>query len=192
MSRMRSVPALHLASPQPHYSDSEASADSLDDSEMSFGDDAEVGSSQPDEDEDLSTYGWDLALSMAFPCTSESERLPYTNTVHANINTVKNLSRPRLVRRAPPSIPVKPAVLGPRNFNLVRRVSPPNVLVLARQAAEMQKKRHRARDQARRIAKKLRKLTMTTISLQRKHRQLSRFIASFTSTGIENQDVFKV
>ncbi|KAF8156454.1 hypothetical protein K438DRAFT_1861835 [Mycena galopus ATCC 62051] len=191
MSPIRSVRPLHLAFPQPRRLHLEASSDSWDDSQMSFGADFEVGTSQPDEDEDLRTYGRDLqvVLSTAFSCTSGSH--PQTNTVHAIIDTSKNPSRPRLIRRAPPAKP-NPDVLGPRNFNLIRRVSPPNVFVLARKAAEMQKKRQRARDQARRIAKQLRKLTATTIRLQRKHRQLSTFIAGCTSTCGENQDVLNV
>ncbi|KAF8172515.1 hypothetical protein K438DRAFT_1851330 [Mycena galopus ATCC 62051] len=189
MSPIRSVPPLHLAFPQPRPLHLEASSDSWDDSEMSFGDDFEVGTSQPDEDEDLRTYGWGLVISTAFSCTSGS--LPQTNTVHAMIDASKNPSQLRLVCHAPPAKP-KPDVLGPRNFNLIRHVSPPNVFVLARQAAEMQKKHQRARNQARRIAKQLCKLTATTISLQRKHRQLSSYIAGFTSTCGENQDLLNV
>ncbi|KAJ7508693.1 hypothetical protein B0H11DRAFT_2217961 [Mycena galericulata] len=81
----------------------------------------------------------------------------------------RRAQRARLVRRAPPIVgPVLPTPTRPRTRPLVRRVT---------MAAEIQRRRERARLETRRILKKLRALARATTRLRRKHRQLCEFVA---------------
>ncbi|KAJ7767816.1 hypothetical protein B0H16DRAFT_1520825 [Mycena metata] len=91
----------------------------------------------------------------------------------------------RLVRRVPPTdlcpspIPQSPV---PRCFNLVRRVTPGP----SKKAADMERKRQRARDEAARIVRKLRNLAAVTIRLRRKHRELRAFAVAGDLDNKEN------
>ncbi|KAJ7865723.1 hypothetical protein B0H14DRAFT_2573711 [Mycena olivaceomarginata] len=113
--------------------------------------------------------------------------------------------RARLVRRASPvvqplfflAISVADSLLR-RNHDQTLVQSPvqsraPGILSDGSpwQAPEMERRRQHARDEARRILKKIRRLAATTARLRRKHRQLSRFTTGVTPP-MENEDVFGV
>ncbi|KAJ7441588.1 hypothetical protein FB451DRAFT_1298684, partial [Mycena latifolia] len=90
--------------------------------------------------------------------------------------------RARLVRRASPVKP-RPTAAGtsdtiPRPRNLVRRVT---------MAAELARRRMRARTEAHRILKKLRALATATARLRRKHKVLCAFVLESCITT--NQEV---
>ncbi|KAJ7870404.1 hypothetical protein B0H13DRAFT_2669852, partial [Mycena leptocephala] len=129
-----------------------------------------VASSQPFEDgEDLFQ---DVGLQTPSPTTGSSW-VTLTGPVTPERSDVNTLTRhTRLVRRVSPgkfsSIPRHTSCALPRSRNLVRRVT---------MAAYMERRRKHARDEARRVLEKIRRLTKTTMHLRRKHRDLCAFAA---------------
>ncbi|KAJ6588034.1 hypothetical protein B0H19DRAFT_1366767 [Mycena capillaripes] len=134
-----------------------------------------ISSSQPLEDGEELSLHTDLKtpLPYLFP-QPETPSHPRQLEIRAH--------RARLIRRASPVkltstwTSVQPSV--PRSRNLVRRVT---------MAAEMERKKRRAHDEARRILKKIRKLTETTMRLRRKHRHLC-ILAAAAPRSIENKE----
>ncbi|KAJ7668769.1 hypothetical protein DFH06DRAFT_1182447 [Mycena polygramma] len=97
--------------------------------------------------------------------------------------------RPRLVRRASP-VKASPASTlaqtpAPRCLNLVRRVTK-GPSGKSSHAEEMEKKRQRARETARRIAKKIRTHAAVIARLQRQRQRLCAFAAAGSAEDKEN------
>ncbi|KAJ7444187.1 hypothetical protein FB451DRAFT_1294634 [Mycena latifolia] len=128
-----------------------------------------VGSSQPFEDGE-----YDLHYHAGLKIPSSPPHSPGSSKILAH--------RTRLVRRASPVKP-RPTAAGTsgtisRPRNLVRRVT---------MAAEIARRRMRARTEAHRILKKLRALATATARLRRKHKALCAFVLESSITT--NQEV---
>ncbi|KAJ7752966.1 hypothetical protein B0H16DRAFT_1723428 [Mycena metata] len=120
----------------------------------------------------------DTARAVCGEISNEMGRRETDEDVHTS--TSYRRRRAHLIRRVPSSelcSPATPPLVIPRNFKLVRRVT---------MAADLERRRQRARDEAERIVKKIRTLASTTARLQRKHRKLREFVAVGSRANKEN------
>ncbi|KAF7367195.1 hypothetical protein MSAN_00979500 [Mycena sanguinolenta] len=146
-----------------------------------------VPSSQPYEDGEepflLQTPPPSLAISPRFGAMADYSVLEiaagYATGDSGDASAEAKLHRSRLVRRAPPVEPRSASGIEknpPRHLNLVRRVTKePSEKFL--RALELERKRQRARQDARRITKKIQALTRVTARLQREHQRLRALVA---------------
>ncbi|KAK6988496.1 hypothetical protein R3P38DRAFT_2804541 [Favolaschia claudopus] len=128
-----------------------------------------IESSQPDELEEEEFALETLRLHLKSRIAPSTPSLPrIVNTGTPPLDSPTRVSRRQLVRRASPvkPRPISNAPVGPRSRNLVRRVT---------KAAELERRRQRARMDALGILKKIRHLDSVANRLRRRYRQLSRF-----------------
>ncbi|KAJ7612277.1 hypothetical protein FB45DRAFT_940231 [Roridomyces roridus] len=137
-----------------------------------------VPTSQPLEDGDFDCDTFPtIAISCQLTIVEGSEaKVPQTAAPDEDdeesfrYRVTRRKQRASLVRRVPPELLAStPSPSPPRTGPLVRRVT-------MNQAAEIARKKERARTQARRISQKLRELDSEAARLRRKRRELCEFI----------------
>ncbi|KAJ7509474.1 hypothetical protein B0H11DRAFT_2216393 [Mycena galericulata] len=145
-----------------------------------------VGSSQPFEDGEE-----DLRLPMHENLTQTVSVIPTTNSeplgpFRSEFKSKSSRStRQALSTREPAAVTLPLPRPARRNSELVRRVSngpSPSKI----RALQIERKREEAREEARRIVKKIRALATATARLSRKHRRLCTFIANPVGLNKEN------
>ncbi|KAJ7453529.1 hypothetical protein FB451DRAFT_1565636 [Mycena latifolia] len=129
-----------------------------------------VGTSQPLEDGEDFGLMTNNSEQHVLPAVSESTNTPLASS---QARATHLAQKPRPEGASPTAVTISATSIA-RPSRLVRRVT---------MAAEMERRRRRAREAAQRIMKKIRSLAKTTASLRRRHRKLREFVANSADTS---------